>query len=154
MAKEVALKLCLACSGGGHLSELMQLEEFYMEQERFFVTFKRPNSEELAKKERVYFVTDPGRNPVALAKNFFESMKVFRKEKPDAVVTTGAGVAFPISLIAKLAGKKVVYIESFCRISSPSLSARLFYPIADKFFVQWPQMKKFFPKAVFAGGVF
>ena len=148
------MKICLACSGGGHLSELMQLRDFYRKREHFFLTFRRPNSDELAKNEKTYFVTDPKRNPFALVLNFFQSIGIFMKEKPDVVLTTGAGVAFPIALISKLAGKKVIYIESFCRITEPSLSGKVFYHISDLFLVQWPEMKKFFPKARYYGGVF
>jgi beta-1,4-N-acetylglucosaminyltransferase len=148
------LKICLACSGGGHLSELMQLEEFYKNREHFFFTFKRPNSEDLAKKEKVYFATDPQRNPLKLLLNFFESFSIFLNEKPDLVVSTGAGVAVPISYIAKAFGKKVVYIESFCRINEPSFSGKLMHPIADLFLVQWKQAEDFFPKAKYAGSVF
>ncbi|MFH1225498.1 MAG: PssD/Cps14F family polysaccharide biosynthesis glycosyltransferase [Candidatus Diapherotrites archaeon] len=149
------MKICLACSGGGHLSELMQLEEFYRGREHFFLTFRRPNSESLAKSgEMVHFVSDPGRNPLKLAANIVQSLRIFLKERPDMVLTTGAGVAVPISYIAKLFGKKVVYIESFCRVDSASLCGRIMYPISDLFLVQWEEGGRFFPRAVCAGGVF
>src|SRR3989344_3263481 len=105
------MRFCLACSGGGHLTELMQLHEFYKDKNRFFLTFKRPNSVELANTERVFFVVDPKRNPLRLAITFLQSFFIFLKERPDAVITTGAGVAFPICAIAKFFGKKIVYIE-------------------------------------------
>ena len=148
------MKICLACSGGGHLSELLQLEDFYKNKEHFFLTFRRPNSEELSKKEKTYFVADPKRNPIRLLVNLWQSAVVFFNEKPDVVLTTGAGVAFPIALIAKIFGKKVIYIESFCRITEPSLSGKLFYHISDIFLVQWPEMKKYFKRAEYYGGVF
>lgn len=132
----------------------MQLEEFYGRHEHFFVTFRRPNSIELAGPERVYFVADPKRNPILLLVNLFQSLRVFLKEKPDVVLTTGAGAAVPISYIAKAFGRKVIYIESFCRIDSASLCGRVMHPISDLFLVQWESGRKFFPKAVYAGGVF
>jgi hypothetical protein len=33
---------------------------------------------------------------------------------------------------------KVVFIESFCRVQSLSLTGRLLYYLADRFVVQWP----------------
>ena len=148
------MKYCLACSGGGHLTELMQLENFYANKDHFFLTFRRSNSIELSKKEKVYFISDPKRNPLKFAATFFQSAIVFFKEFPDAVITTGAGVAFPICIIARAFGKKVVYIESFCRIDRPSWSGRLFYPISSLFLVQWQNQKKFFKKAKYFGAVF
>ena len=148
------MRLCLACSGGGHLTELMQLEGFYKDRDHFFLTFKRPNSLELAKKESVFFVVDPKRNLFLFLVNFFQSIKIFLKQRPDAVITAGAGVALPISIIACVFGKKVVYIESFCRIDSPSWSGKMFYPFANLFLVQWEGQKKFFKKAKHFGAVF
>lgn len=148
------MKFCLACSGGGHLSELLQLLPFFEKTNHFFLTDHRENSDELAKTEKVFFVKCPQRNPANFVINFFQSLKIFFKEKPDAVVSTGADTAIAFCIIAKLFGKKLVFIESFCRVSSPSVSARIAYPFSDLFFVQWPGMKKFFKRAIFAGSVF
>lgn len=147
-------KICLACSAGGHLSELYQLKPFFEKKEHFLVTDRRIDSIVLAKKERVYFVECPRRNPLKLAKNFLHSIKIFLMEKPDIVVSTGADTAFSICLLAKLFGKRLVFIESFCRVKEPSLSGRIFYRIADVFLVQWKENLEFFPKAKYWGGVF
>lgn len=34
----------------------------------------------------------------------------------------------------------LVFVESFCRVESVSLSGRLLYPVVDEFVVQWPQL--------------
>ena len=148
------MKICLACSAGGHLTELLQLEDSWKRKEHFFVSDNRSNALDLAKKEKVHFVTCPRRNPLKLVLNFFQSTSVFLKERPDVVVSTGADTAIPTCLIAKLFGKKVVFIESFCRIEGPSLSGKIMYRIADLFLVQWKENLKFFPKAEYAGSVF
>jgi len=141
------LKICIACSSGGHLTEILQIRDVFDRRNNFFITFKRKDSEELAGKEKVYYVSDPKRNPFSLIVNIFQSFIIFIKEKPDVVISTGAGVAVPICYISKLFGKKIIFFESFCRIHEKSLSGKLVYPIADLFFVQWPEMKKLYPKA-------
>lgn len=148
------MKICLACSAGGHLTELIQLEKAWLGKDYFFVSDFRGNAIELAKKEKVFFVECPRRNPLKLAKNFFQGLKIFLRENPDAVVSTGADTAIPICLIAKLFGKKIVFIESFCRVKEASVSGKIMYPIADLFLVQWKENLEFFPKAVFRGSVF
>ena len=149
------MKLCLAASAGGHLTELIQLKEFYKKFNYYFVSDKRTNAIELKKKKnKIYFVEIPRRNPIKFLINFFQSLKVFYNEKPDIVLSTGADVALPTLLIAKIFGKKIVFIESFARISNPSLSGRIAYPLSDLFFIQWKKNKKFFPKGIFAGSVF
>ena len=34
----------------------------------------------------------------------------------------------------------LVFVESFCRVESVSLSGRMLYPVVDEFVVQWPQL--------------
>jgi UDP-N-acetylglucosamine:LPS N-acetylglucosamine transferase len=146
-------KVCLAATAGGHLTEIRALEYFYKKYPHFFVSDKRGDALDLSRQEKVYFVSRTHRNPLRLLWAFLQSFKIFFKEKPDVIITTGADTAFPISVIAKIMGKKLVYIESFARITEPSLSAKLLHPLADLFFVQWPENKRFFSKAIYAGSV-
>ena len=147
-------KVCLACSAGGHLTELLQLAGAWSGMQHFFVSDKRLNAIDLSKREKTYFVMCPRRNPAKFLVNFAQSLLIFLKERPAVVASTGADTAIAICLIAKLFGAKVVFIESFCRVNSASLSGRIMYPIADLFLVQWKQNLRFFPKAKFCGSVF
>jgi UDP-N-acetylglucosamine:LPS N-acetylglucosamine transferase len=74
--------------------------------------------------------------------------------RPKAVLTTGAGVAVPFAWVAKLRGATVVYVESLTRIDAPSLSYRLIAPIADRIYVQWPELAQSERRARFVGNVF
>ena len=148
-------KLCLACSAGGHLAEMLHLENCYSKYRHFFITFKRIDTSELGKHEKVYFVADPGRNPINLLKCVIQSFKVLLKERPAVVISTGAGVAVPSCYLAKLLfGSKIVFVESFCRTEEPSLTGKFTYPVSDLFFVQWPEMlEKYGDKAVYRGAI-
>ncbi len=147
-------KVCLACSAGGHLTELLQLEDAWKQRPHYFVSDKRLNAIDQGKRERMYFVSCPRRNPLKLILNLFQSLWILLKERPAAVISTGADTAIPSCLLAKLMLKKVIFIESFCRVKEPSLSGKIMYRLSDKFFVQWEQNKRFFPKADYAGSVF
>lgn len=136
------------------MTELLQLDKAWKGRKHFFVSDRRLNAIDLAKSEQVYFVECPRRNPLKLVLNIGQSMGIFFREKPDVVVSTGADTAIPICLVARLFGRKVVFIESFCRIKEASLSGKIMYRIANLFLVQWEQNKEFFPKAEFAGSVF
>ena len=59
-----------------------------------------------------------------------------------------------MSILFQLMGKKLIYIEVFDRIDKSTLTGRLVYPIADKFIVQWDEMKKVYPKAINLGSIF
>ena len=56
--------------------------------------------------------------------------------------------------IHKRYGKKLIYIESFAKITSPNLSGKLLYRFADQFYVQWESMLKIYPKAICLGGIY
>lgn len=148
------VKICLACSAGGHLTEMMHLEKCYSKRPHFFITFRRQDTADLKTREDVHFVDDPGRNPLKLLSCIFQTMTVLSKERPDVVISTGAGVAVPACYLGKLLGAKIVFLESFCRVEEPSFAARLVYPVADLFLVQWPQMlRKYGPKAAYRGAI-
>lgn len=150
------MKLCFAASSGGHLKELSQLEKLKEGRESFLFTEEGLDGDRFC--DKIYYVNKIDRKerlflPHFLAL-FWRSWRVLCREKPDCVITTGALAAYPIALLSKLRRCKLVYIESFARMNSASLTGRLLYPIADLFIVQWEEGLRFFPKAVYGGGIF
>jgi beta-1,4-N-acetylglucosaminyltransferase len=71
--------------------------------------------------------------------------------RPHAIVSAGPGPAVPASLLAKLMGIKVIYIETGSRVFALSSSGRILYRFADLFFVQWPELRELYPRATYAG---
>jgi len=149
------MKICLIASAGGHLTQLMQLESLWNNYDFFIVTEKKEITRKLKKKYKVHFIKDPNRNPVNFFKNLYESSKIFKKENPDIIISTGAGVALATILIAKFYGKKIAFIESLSRVKAPSITGRLAYYVSDLFLVQWKSLlKEYGDKAVYGGRVF
>lgn len=151
-------KVALVSSVGGHLTQIQQLEKLYKQYEYFYITENTEITKKLSNKEKVYFLKINERTNslfiFILFWNFIASLKVFIKEKPDIIISTGANAAVPMCYIAKIFRKKVVFIESFAKVSTPTLSGRLVYPIADLFIVQWESLLKFYPKAVYGGAIY
>ncbi|MCP5049284.1 MAG: UDP-N-acetylglucosamine--LPS N-acetylglucosamine transferase [bacterium] len=146
------MKLGMICSSGGHLLLLYLLKDFWGQYDRFWVTFNKEDAVSLLENERTYWAYFPtNRNIFNLARNFFVSLKVLFKEKPDIIISTGAGVAIPFFYLGKLMRKKLVFIEAYERIDNPSLTGRLVYPITDVFILQWEEQKKFYPKGEVLG---
>ncbi|HFU4137989.1 TPA: PssD/Cps14F family polysaccharide biosynthesis glycosyltransferase [Streptococcus suis] len=149
------MKVCLVGSSGGHLSHLKLLQSYWEDKDRFWVTFDKEDARSILETEKVYSCHYPtNRNIKNLIKNTILAFKVLRKEKPDLIISSGAAIAVPFFYIGKLYGAKTVYIEVFDRINSPTLTGKLVYPVTDKFFVQWEEMKKVYPKAINLGGIF
>ena len=86
--------------------------------------------------------------------NCFKSLYIYFKIKPKIVITTGTHTAVPMCYIAKIFGSKVIFIETFANRETKTLAGRFVYPIADLFIVQWEEMLKIYPKAVYFGGVY
>lgn len=148
------MKLCLVSSSGGHLQQLHSLKEFWGKYERFWVTFPKPDAQTLLEGERMipaYYPTN--RSLINLIRNLVLAWRVIRREKPDAILSTGAGVGVPFLWIGRLLGIRTVFIESLTRIQDLSLSGKLVYPFVHQFFVQWPELCMDYPRAVFGGRV-
>lgn len=133
----------------------MQLESLWNNYDFFIVTEKKEITRKLKKKYKVHFIKDPNRNPVNFFKNLYESSKIFEKENPDIIISTGAGIALTTILIAKFHGKKIAFIESLSRVKTPSITGRLAYYVSDLFLVQWKSLlKEYGDKAKYGGRVF
>jgi beta-1,4-N-acetylglucosaminyltransferase len=147
-------RVLLVASSGGHLLQLQQLASLWEPAERTWVTFPRSDAESMLVGESITWAYYPtNRHLLNALRNLKLAWTTIRRTRPTVVVTTGAGVAVPFALIAWLAGINVIYIESMARVLTPSLTGRLIYPIATHFFVQWPDLVKFFPRAIYHGTV-
>ena len=150
-------KVCFAASLGGHLEEISKLDAIRERYDSFLLT-ERGEFNELKFCDHVIYVNQINRKERLFVPKFFflfwVSLWVLLKEKPDIIISSGALVTYPICIWAKLIGKRVIYIESFARVDTPSLTGRLMYRVADLFIVQWQDLLAYFPKAVYAGGIF
>lgn len=145
----------LVASNGGHLLQLIQLADAWPRERRHWVTFDKPDARSLLAEEELVFAHHPTNRSVRnLIRNAVLAFRLVHRLRPAAVVTTGAGVAVPFCYVARAFGARVVYIESFSRISEPSLTGRLVHPVAHRFFVQWPELATRFRKAEYVGACF
>lgn len=150
-------KICFAASSGGHFEQIAMLKPLMEKYPSCVVTEKTQYKLEI-KDQQMYYLHQVNRKEKAcvlwLFINAFKSMYIFWREKPDIIVTTGVLAMIPLSLMAKLFGKKLIYIESFAKISSPTETGKLLYHFADQFYVQWESMLQFYPNAIFLGGIY
>lgn len=157
MGNEKKIKICFAASSGGHYEQLMMLKPLMEKHDSFVITEKTDYNVEI-KNEKTYYMKQVNRREKdciwKMIQNIWKSIKIYRKEKPDIVITTGVLAMIPICLIAKLMKKKLIYIESFAKVTSPTETGKLLYKFADQFYVQWKPMLKYYPKAIYLGGIY
>ncbi|WP_268225584.1 PssD/Cps14F family polysaccharide biosynthesis glycosyltransferase [Sinomicrobium oceani] len=154
------VKVLFISSVGGHLEQLLNLKKVISKYHSYIVTEKNPSTLSLEEEyENVYYL------PFFSRKDLFKSLflylkiitislKLYFKIKPNVIVTTGAGGVLPMCIIGKLAGCKVIYIETFSRNNSKTMTGSLCYHFADVFIIQWEQLREFYPKAVFLGSIY
>ena len=144
----------LVCSPGGHLQQMLALEPAWRGFERSWVTLQGPDVGHLLRDDDVAIGYGPtNRSLINLVRNLPFAVRVLRRKRPDVILSTGAALAVPMFLVGKLMGIRLVYVESVTRTSSLSFSGRLVYPLADRFFAQWPEAASTKPRIEYEGAV-
>ena len=129
-----------------------------MEKYDSFLITERTTYRTEVKEKKMYYLHQINRKewkfPLEMIGNSIRSLFIFIKEQPDVVITTGVLAMIPMCLLAKVFRKKLIYIESFAKVTTPTETGKLMYKFADLFYVQWPQMKKIYPNAIYLGGIY
>ncbi len=85
------------------------------------------------------------------------------KLQPDLLICNGPGTCIPICIGALIMrffsflgvrDPTIVFVESFCRVESLSLSGLLLYHFVDRFVVQWPELTEKYKRAEYIGVLF
>ena len=144
-------KICFVSSSGGHWEQLQKLKPLADKYEGFFVTEKTQFDAPLAS----YFMMQTDLKdklmPFKMLVNSVKALKIWIKEKPDLIITTGTMVAYPFSLLSIICKKKFIFIETFGRANMPTVAGKLMEKHSDMFIVQWETQKKHYKKAIYGG---
>ena len=152
-------KLCLVCSRGGHLMQLLKLEKVFAQRAHFLITTAGAGQhEELSHFKQIHFIADINewrwlKNPFKFLWAILQTLRIFFIERPDFVISTGSGIAVPAFLLAVPFAARSIYVEDGARVIIPSLAGKLCYRLADLFFVQHPEMCERMPRAIYKGAL-
>ncbi len=150
-------KICFIASSGGHFEQLMMLKPLMKKYDSLIVT-EKTNYSVSNSEFNTYYLHQVNRREKSfifrMIGNSLKTLKILISERPDAVISTGALATIPMCLFGKIFGKKIIFIESFAKVNSQTLTGKLVYKFADQFYVQWDEMKKFYPNAICKGGIY
>ena len=147
-------RLLFVASTGGHLAQLLQLRPWWERHERTWVTFDKADARSTLDGERVVHAFHPTTRHLGnLARNALLARQTLDAYSPDAVISTGAGVALPFFALATARGIPTVYLEVYDRVDSTTLTGRLCRPFSRVFCVQWPEQVELYPGAELVGMV-
>jgi len=92
--------ILLVASSGGHLLQLLTLREAYTGLPTIWVANDRSDARSLLASERAHFLPGPfSRHARSLLSNAVFAFRLIRRERPAAVLTTGADVAVAFAWI-------------------------------------------------------
>lgn len=154
-------KVLFISSTGGHLNELLQLSPLFEKYNYHIITEKDKANETLKQTygDKISFL--PYGTRAKLFSYIFKylwlcikTIYYYFKIRPKVIITTGTHTAGPMCILGKICGSKIIYIETFANTNKKTATGRLIYPIADLFIVQWEEMLKIYPKAVYGGSIY
>lgn len=139
----------LIAPSGGHLTELHSLAPCYVDRRRHFV-INTPivMDERMANRTTLLTLSQRDANFIF---NIIEAWRIIRRHRPAVILTTGGSIAVPFIIFGWLLRIPTVYVETVAKVVVPTLTGRIVYPWATRFFYQWPYLDKFFPKGRFIG---
>lgn len=156
------MKLLIHLGMGGHTSQILRLIDLLGPDYKYEYLIGHDDQTSAKKIKfpgKIYKIKNPRlMKDKSLLKVFFnmfpatiQAFKILKKSKPKAVISAGPSQAIPLFWLAKLMKIKTIFIESWVRVHHKSQTGKLVYLVSDLFFVQWPTMKKNYPKAIYAG---
>lgn len=150
-------KICFISSAGGHFEQLKQLKAVKEKYDSFYMVTRTKATEKM-KDKRYIIINLERRNPLvfllSLTAMTLQQAFILLKERPDVIITTGAGVVIPTCLMAKMMRRKVIYIESFARVNTPNKTGVFVYKFADLFIIQWEELRDYYPNAIYGGAIY
>ena len=150
-------------STGGHLEELMSFKPLFNKYNYHIITEKTESNILLKKKfgKKInYLIYGTKVHPIMyiikLLLNGFKSLYFYIKIRPKYIVTTGTHTAIPMCILGKMFGSKIIYIETFANINSKTQTGGFIYKfkLYNVFIVQWKEMLKLYPNAIYGGSIF
>lgn len=148
-------KICLVASSGGHYEQVLMLGKLEKSYDVYYVTEKtrydveNPNTyyiNQINRREKLFFFK--------FIIVFFQSLKIFLMEKPDIIISTGAMSVIPTFLIGRIFKKRLIFIESFAKLNSSTITGRFIHKFCDYFVVQWEEMLAVYPDAYYFGSIY
>ncbi len=147
-------KVALVASSGGHLTQLLKLEKAWRGHDTFHIVTTDVVKQKLGADKRVYVSGESNRqHPLRVVRVLFRCLKIMRRERPDAVLSTGAAVGCISCFVGKCYGARIVWVDSITNVERLSLSGRMVRTIADLCLVQWPALAEKYERVEYVGNI-
>ncbi|CAJ1945662.1 unnamed protein product [Cylindrotheca closterium] len=85
--------------------------------------------------------------------SFLHAFGIVLRIRPNVLLCNGPGTCLPIAIVTLayrilgLCEGRIIFVESFCRVQSLSLTGKLLYHVVDLFVVHWESLQTKFPRS-------
>lgn len=143
------------------MTQALSVLEAFDGQSVFLMTNKFPTVDGFMHKDikKIYYLKFFGfsffKTILGCLYNSLLCIKIFIREKPSIIFSTGSDITIPAFYLGKFLFRcKLIYLESWERVTAPSLNSRAVYWITDLFLVQWESLLPCFGKKAKYFGTF
>jgi len=145
-------KVFAVASIGGHWIQLLRIAKPMEEKYEMVYLCTHPKCETMVEGNKFHLISDYSRwDAWKMIPSFFQLLRIVRKEKPDAIITTGAAPGLMCLLAGKILGRKTIWIDSIANVQHLSASGRIAAKFATRVYTQWKDLAT--DKIVFAGNI-
>lgn len=146
-------KLMAVASIGGHWIQLLRIARPMEEHYEMVYVSTHPKCATMVEGQKFCQTTDFSRSDAwKLIPSFFKAVRMLWREKPNAIITTGAAPGLVFLLVGKLLGIKTIWIDSIANAEHLSASGRMASKFASRTYTQWKDLAT--GNIQYAGNVF
>jgi len=146
-------KVMAVASIGGHWIQLLRIARSLEENYEMVYMCTHPKCAAMVENKKYYLTSDFSRSDAwKLIPAFFRLLKIIRKEKPHAIITTGAAPGLICVFAGWLLRRKTIWIDSIANVEHLSLSGRIAALFVSRVYTQWQHLAT--DKIYFAGDIF
>ncbi len=145
-------KIFAVASIGGHWIQLLRIARQMEGEYEVVYLCTHPKCATMVEGRKFYLMDDYSRwDAWKMIPSFFHLLKIIWKEKPSAIMTTGAAPGLMCLLAGKVLGRKTIWIDSIANVQHLSASGRIASKFASKIYTQWMDLAT--EKVKFAGNI-
>ena len=152
----------IVLGSGGHTTQMIRITEMLSNSYDFEYVVSDDDDKSIKKirfrgdvhvisRPRRYYDKSVIRSVFLTIRSTLESYDIVMNSKSVALVSAGPSLTVPLFIWASILSKKKIFIESWARVNTKSTTGKICYYLSDLFFVQWPELNKRYPKAIYAG---
>lgn len=145
-------KIMAVASIGGHWIQLLRVARPMEKNYEVVYLCTHPKCHTMVDGCKFYLMDDFSRwNAWKMIPTFFKLIGIVLKEKPDAIITTGAAPGLVCLMVGKLLLKKTIWIDSIANVEHLSASGRIAQKFVSRIYTQWKSLST--ETVIYAGNI-